>query len=1438
MSKVVEVVGDIVEGVWDATIGALFDGLSPDIDQPEQETATLAKGLQKGIDKPRRITFGRDRVGGVIAHQATVTRSDKEFIQLIVLINGAPIDALEDIFIANKRLSTYPSESYDYSLSNGHHTQANAKAISKMQGWTSKHIGFRQAHVFIEFENNRDVFPDGISDCEFLIRGARVWDPRDGVQKSDNESTWKWSQNAVLCTLHYVRFYGANQVPLQNLPLTWWKAAASVCDEQVPFTESNIEKHEARYTINGTFSFTSKPLEVLQQLERSFAGKVFRQMGQWYVRVGAWYGNPTYTVKSDDIRGDVKIKWHADLKARANIVRAQFVDPNQEYERTDAPPVIAEGYLQQDAQPLEQTLSLPFVRSSATAQRLAAIKLEQTRLGSIELPLKHVGLRAAVGRTIKVHIPEYHINNKTYRVVGRKFKLDGAVTIQCIEDSAALWADNMVPGVNDLTPNTDYVAGQLKPVEDLALSIQKDAYIKVTWSHDAPDAVDHYLLDIYQHYNGQNNQLHRLKYSYLSAILPTLQVGSYIVEVRAVNVRGKASVVNSIDFVVDRPAKPSVVTDISHNTVTLSAVINDNTLGTQIQWQWLGTDEEPSTGPLIKSPIYTKTALTPDTLYNYQVRAINTLGESPWSSKVIKTQKAPKRQEFAALNFELSQSPMWIGLGDGWLPATLSNTVRVSLKDKQTHTELAYQVIKVTLDDETGFITALLTDDKLNKTEDELVVDIDGQGTPALTITAIHNSDVVHQTFSATGVNPQDIKDIKQDMSDIDAIAQSVLEQALDSEHVFDADLTSTLHLEQKTDTTNAVVSEAAAAQATVNEATAIKISTVKSEVDDSKAQITQVSQTLATTEQALSTQITNVSAEADNSKAQITHVSQALATAEQALSTDITNLTSTVNENHSEIKHYYITKVDSQAAVSQAKTELSSEFNGNFASLDQTFYTKSDANAAIAAESTRLEASIDGRLGAVSDSINVVKSDVKGNNSALSALTLRALDIEGNITAVNSRVDIAQSDADGNASAISALALRAENIEQGVDANASQISDVKTTAEGAATATQNLSTRVSNSEGRISSANLILQSHAGTLGQLSARAELGVDVNGTVTGMTITPGKMRIKAGTFELLDNSNNSAVYFDSSSGKYTFTGHIVANSGSFSGHVNATSGTFTGNVYANSGTFKGRVEATSGVFKGRILMQAGTVYTDAINISAKYSGRIATIINFSPTSSAKGLYIGTGGNNALEISGKEKAFHAHGTKNVITVTANNTSATALWAGSLKLYAGGGYLPFTGQHRVCVKNSLISQLIPGDLLVETQLVGIEDISNALFEGALSNHDKQTNVIGVYVRHREIEINSGFEELGVYQAWAEQNLHDFQVAEVNSVGDGMMNVVGTNGNIQQGDLLCASTILGKAHKQDDNLVHNYTVAKARQNLNFECSTDVAQIPVFYMCG
>ena len=64
-----------------------------------------------------------------------------------------------------------------------------------------------------------------------------------------------------------------------------------------------------------------------------------------------------------------------------------------------------------------------------------------------------------------------------------------------------------------------------------------------------------------------------------------------------------------------------------------------------------------------------------------------------------------------------------------------------------------------------------------------------------------------------------------------------------------------------------------------------------------------------------------------------------------------------------------------------------------------------------------------------------------------------------------------------------------------------------------------------------------------------------------------------------------------------------------------------------------------------------------------------------------------------------------------------------------------------------------------------------------------------------------------------------------------VNSVGEGAIWVCNSNGNIENGDYITSSDHLGYGEKQEDDLLHNYTVAKATIDCNFELDN------VFYNC-
>jgi hypothetical protein len=77
------------------------------------------------------------------------------------------------------------------------------------------------------------------------------------------------------------------------------------------------------------------------------------------------------------------------------------------------------------------------------------------------------------------------------------------------------------------------------------------------------------------------------------------------------------------------------------------------------------------------------------------------------------------------------------------------------------------------------------------------------------------------------------------------------------------------------------------------------------------------------------------------------------------------------------------------------------------------------------------------------------------------------------------------------------------------------------------------------------------------------------------------------------------------------------------------------------------------------------------------------------------------------------------------------------------------------------------------------------------------------------------------------------------------NAIGEGKLLVTDTNGNIETGDYICSSARIGHGEKQDDDLLHNYTVAKATEPYNFTSASNDAElgyksilIACTYHCG
>lgn len=208
-------------------------------------------------------------------------------------------------------------------------------------------------------------------------------------------------------------------------------------------------------------------------------------------------------------------------------------------------------------------------------------------------------------------------------------------------------------------------------------------------------------------------------------------------------------------------------------------------------------------------------------------------------------------------------------------------------------------------------------------------------------------------------------------------------------------------------------------------------------------------------------------------------------------------------------------------------------------------------------------------------------------------------------------------------------------------------------------------------------------------------------------------------------------------------------------------------------------------------------------------------------------------------------------AHGVRGANYKASTTTSGLVGAANGYDFYADGAgtnYGPFTGTHDSLVP--IGAEFTVGDIVVDEQIIERNGVSSTIALVASSSINNQSGVIGVVcaepsalnAQHPSAFIESIEEsETGTVTTMKPSYYtacETYNFMPINAVGEGQINVCGMGGDINTGDLISASNITGKGMKQSDDLVHQYTVAKARESVTFASPTEVKTIACIYLCG
>ena len=102
------------------------------------------------------------------------------------------------------------------------------------------------------------------------------------------------------------------------------------------------------------------------------------------------------------------------------------------------------------------------------------------------------------------------------------------------------------------------------------------------------------------------------------------------------------------------------------------------------------------------------------------------------------------------------------------------------------------------------------------------------------------------------------------------------------------------------------------------------------------------------------------------------------------------------------------------------------------------------------------------------------------------------------------------------------------------------------------------------------------------------------------------------------------------------------------------------------------------------------------------------------------------------------------------------------------------------------------------------------------------LSSKRNQKSAFGVVADESE-EGDNFIKSNGNFYSHLPKRENDTKRFYVNSLGEGAVWICNINGNLENGDYITTCEIPGYGMLQDDDLLHNYTVAKITQDCNFE---------------
>lgn len=218
-------------------------------------TATSTQNVRQAVTT-HKVVYGQRRVSGPIVYVGSSQQN--LYVHLIVVLASHRVEAIDEVWFNDECI---PNDALD---ANGNVTSgkfkdfarirkvigtssqtADSLLVGEVPEWTVNHRLRGRAYLYVRLKFSQDIYSSGIPNISAVVKGKRVYDPRDSLTK--------FTCNPALIARDYLSNTFEATGTIDNDSVS---AAANVCDEMVDtqlqtFSASSVSTTGNTLTLDG-----------------------------------------------------------------------------------------------------------------------------------------------------------------------------------------------------------------------------------------------------------------------------------------------------------------------------------------------------------------------------------------------------------------------------------------------------------------------------------------------------------------------------------------------------------------------------------------------------------------------------------------------------------------------------------------------------------------------------------------------------------------------------------------------------------------------------------------------------------------------------------------------------------------------------------------------------------------------------------------------------------------------------------------------------------------------------------------------------------------------------------------------------------------------------------------------------------------------------------